>query len=107
MVLYSKLCLIYDLFASCSFCRPTCKFLSSFISLSLALSIVKVRRKIPGIYCTWKDCYVQVNRYPGALHKKYNTEAEALTAYYNYAAKTIPNQKKDKELKTEDIIILC
>ena len=34
-----------------------------------------------GIYLTWEDCYAQVNRYPGNLHKKYNTEAEALRAY--------------------------
>ena len=33
------------------------------------------------IYRTWEDCYAQVNRYPGNLHKKYNTEAEALRAY--------------------------
>ena len=33
-----------------------------------------------------KDCYAQVNRYPGNLHKKYNTEAEALRAYYSHPA---------------------
>ena len=35
---------------------------------------------MPGIYRTWEDCYAQVNRYPGNLHKKYNTEAKALRA---------------------------
>ena len=39
---------------------------------------------MPGIYRTWEDCYAQVNRYPGNLHKKYNTEAEALRAYYSH-----------------------
>ena len=36
----------------------------------------------PWIYLTWEDCYHQVNRYPGALYKKYNIEAEALMDYY-------------------------
>ena len=36
---------------------------------------------VPWIYRTWEDCYAQVNRYPSNLHKKYNTEAEALRAY--------------------------
>ena len=38
------------------------------------------------IYRTWEDCYAQVNRYPGNLHKKYNTEAEGLRAYYSHPA---------------------
>ena len=29
-----------------------------------------------------EDCYAQVNLYPSNLHKKYNTEDEALRAYY-------------------------
>ena len=37
---------------------------------------------MPRIYRTWEDCYAQVNRFPSNLHKKYNTEAEALRAYY-------------------------
>ena len=41
---------------------------------------------MPGTYRTWEDCYAQVNRYPGNLHKKYNTEAEALRAYYSHPA---------------------
>ena len=41
---------------------------------------------MPGIYRTWKDCYAQVNRYHGNLHKKYNTEVEALRAYYGHPA---------------------
>ena len=41
---------------------------------------------MPGIYRTWEDCYAQVNRYPGNLHEKYNTEAEALRAYYSHSA---------------------
>ena len=39
-----------------------------------------------GIYRTWKDCYAQVNRYPGKLHKKYNIEAKALRTYYSHSA---------------------
>ena len=39
---------------------------------------------MPGIYQTWEDCYAQVNRYLGNLHKKYNTEAETLRAYYSH-----------------------
>ena len=41
---------------------------------------------MPGIYRTWEDCYAQVNRYLGNLHKKYNTEAKALRAYYSHPA---------------------
>ena len=41
---------------------------------------------MPRIYRTWKDCYAQVNCYPGNLHKKYNTEVEALRAYYSHPA---------------------
>ena len=41
---------------------------------------------MPRIYRTWKDCYAQVNHYPGNLHKKYNIEAEALRAYYSHPA---------------------
>ena len=41
---------------------------------------------MPRIYQTWEDCYAQVNHYPGNLHKKYNTEAEALRAYYSHPA---------------------
>ena len=37
---------------------------------------------VPRIYLTWEDCYAQVNQYPGNYYKKYNTEAEALRAYY-------------------------
>lgn len=47
----------------------------------MAWYVVWVGRK-PGIYLTWVDCYRQVNRWPGVCHKKYNTEAEALTAFY-------------------------
>ena len=38
--------------------------------------------RVHGIYLTWEDCYARVNRYPRNLYKKYNTEAEALRAYY-------------------------
>ena len=41
---------------------------------------------MPGIYRTWEDCYAQVNSYPGNLHKKYNTEVEALRAYSSHPA---------------------
>ena len=33
-----------------------------------------------------EDCYAQVNLYPSNLHKKYNTEDEALRAYYSHPA---------------------
>ena len=41
---------------------------------------------VPRIYRTQEDCYAPVHRYPGNLHKKYNTEAEALRAYYSHPA---------------------
>ena len=47
----------------------------------MAWYVVHVGR-LPGIYLTWEDCYAQVNQYPGNCYKKYNTEAEALRAYY-------------------------
>ena len=50
---------------------------------TLAWYVVHVGH-MPGIYQTREDCYAQVNRYPGNLHKKYNTEAEALRAYYTH-----------------------
>ena len=51
----------------------------------MAWYVVHVGR-VPGIYRTWEDCYAQVNRYPGCLHKKYDTEAEALRAYCSHPA---------------------
>ena len=39
---------------------------------------------MPRIYRTWEDCYAQVNRYPSNLHKKDNTKAKALRAYYSH-----------------------
>jgi len=47
----------------------------------MAWYVVHVVR-VPGIYLTWEDCYHEVNHYPGALYKKYNTKVEALVAYY-------------------------
>ena len=47
----------------------------------MAWYVVHVGR-MPGIYLTWEDFYAQVNRYPGNCYKKYNTETEALRAYY-------------------------
>jgi ribonuclease HI len=41
---------------------------------------------VPGIYQTWENCYAQVNHYPANSYKKYNTEAEALRAYYGHPA---------------------
>ena len=40
--------------------------------------------RVLGIYLTQKDCYAQVNQYPGNCYKKYNTEVEALRAYYSH-----------------------
>ena len=47
----------------------------------MAWYVVNVGR-VPGIYRTWQECHAQVNGHPGNLYKKYNTEAEALAAYY-------------------------
>ena len=51
----------------------------------MAWYIVWVGRQ-PGIYRRWVDANRQVHRYPGNSHKKFNTEAEALFAFYG------PNQ---------------
>ena len=51
----------------------------------MALYVVHVGH-MPRIYRTWEDFYAQVNRYPGNLHKKYNTEAKPLRAYYSHLA---------------------
>ena len=47
--------------------------------------VVHVGRQ-PGMYRSWQDCYAQVNRYPGALHKKCYTEAGAVEAYHHFSS---------------------
>lgn len=37
---------------------------------------VRVGRR-PGVYTTWDECAAQVNGWPGSVHKKFPTEAEA------------------------------
>ena len=48
----------------------------------MAWYVVHVGR-MTRIYLIQEDCYAQVNRYPGNCYKKYNTEVEALRAYYS------------------------
>ena len=47
----------------------------------MAWYVVHVGR-MQRIYLTLEDCYDQINRYLDNCYKKYNTEAEALRAYY-------------------------
>ena len=62
---------------------------------------------MPGIYRTWEDCYAQVNRYPGNLHKKYNTEAEALRAYYSHPAYLANHGQPDDYSRPSKLKLLC
>lgn len=38
---------------------------------------VVFRGRAPGIYDTWPKCEEQITRYPGAIHRKFNTASEA------------------------------
>jgi hypothetical protein len=53
----------------------------------------------------WKDFYAQVNCYRGALFKKYNTEAEALRAYYGANHGHQPTMEIEEKLAAEDMNI--
>ncbi|XP_011308876.1 ribonuclease H1-like [Fopius arisanus] len=35
------------------------------------------RGRNPGIYMSWNECHAQVNKFPGAAYKKFNSKAEA------------------------------
>jgi hypothetical protein len=50
---------------------------------NVAWYVVHVGKK-PGIDRSWEDCYAQVKRYSGALHKKYDTEAAAVEVYHRF-----------------------
>ena len=45
--------------------------------------VVFVGRQV-GIYTTWQECHVQVNRYPSALYKSYDSYDEAENALRTY-----------------------
>ena len=73
----------------------------------MAWYVVHVGR-VPGMYLTWEDCYAQVNQYPGNYYKKYNTEAEALRAYYGPMSANhghLPAMEIEEEPSAEDMKI--
>ena len=47
------------------------------LTLSLHLRATVRVGRWPGVYTTWDECAAQVNGWPGAVHKKFATEAEA------------------------------
>ena len=38
----------------------------------------------PGFYDNWNQCFMQVNKFPGACHQKFNSMPEAITAWENW-----------------------
>ena len=71
------------------------------VKATMAWYVVHVGQKL-GIYLTWEDCYSQVNRYPGALHKKYNIEAQALTVFCGARS---ANHGQEKKLEIEEKLV--
>ncbi|XP_042396773.1 ribonuclease H-like [Zingiber officinale] len=41
----------------------------------------------PGVYNSWEEAHLQVNRYSGASHKSYQTKEEAVRAFNAYREK--------------------
>ncbi|XP_057322248.1 ribonuclease H1 isoform X1 [Microplitis mediator] len=49
-----------------------------YVSLSKNMNFYAVAKgRSPGIYQTWDDCKNQVNKFPGAVYKKFSSQAEA------------------------------
>jgi hypothetical protein len=47
----------------------------------MAWYVVHVGR-VPGVYSSWAMALEQVHKYPGNCYKKYNTEDEAMQAFF-------------------------
>jgi len=64
-----------------------------------------VKGMTPGVYKTWKECKKQVNGFPGALFKKFETEKEAKEFILDPSRKRkIPNEPpKSKRRKFEEL----
>ena len=54
---------------------------------------VKIGRT-PGIYLSWADCKAQVNGYPGAIYKGFETKEEAMSREY-----AIKQMKRSEKIK--------
>jgi ribonuclease HI len=56
----------------------------------------------PGIYPSWEECKKQVNGYPEAKYKRFDSEPEAreafLSPYWDYVGKNAKAKQPDKEL---------
>ena len=56
----------------------------------------------PGIYSSWEECKRQVNEYPEAKYKSFDSEIEAreafLSPYWDYVGKNAKAKQPDKEL---------
>jgi hypothetical protein len=48
----------------------------------------------PGIYCTWDECDKQVNKFPGAEHKKFKTFDEAFDFFRGQDSKNTSKSKR-------------
>lgn len=58
----------------------------------------------PGIYHTWNDCLQQVNKYPGASHKKLKTLSEAETFIKHGTTFEIGSRNSHSHSQSDQII---
>ena len=40
--------------------------------------------RVPGVYDNWSDAQVQVDKYPGASHRGFDSRAEAESSYLRW-----------------------
>ena len=57
----------------------------------------------PGIYDTWDDCKAQVDGFPQASYKSYNSMAEAEYAFKNGKEESVKTSSKKKKKESRDI----
>ena len=54
----------------------------------------------PGVYSSWAQCQAQINGYPGAQYKSFDTKAEAEAAFVNGVGSSIVVKKTKTALST-------
>jgi ribonuclease HI len=78
---------------------PPCK-----IKIMSKYYAVCVGRK-PGIYLTWDECLKQVNKYPGAQYKKFNSYEAAQEFIINFEKRKQNINKKKQTMLLNDLTI--
>ena len=54
-----------------------------------------------GVFDSWQSCKEQVDAYPGAVYKSFDSEQEANEAYYEDSKQHVGNNKKRPQLTAE------